>query len=242
MDNTPPPVEPIPQQQVSSNISWLKTLSYGFTLVSFGIAIGIIGYFLTMKKSKQVSQKQQFSISPTISPTIDPTTNWKTYSSSRFGYSIKYPLNTEFIPGIQFEFQLKNKDFLMTFLPLDLNPTETVTSYIQTSFCGTGGGKIVEMENINGNKIYTNLESSLNKNATCLESVIQLASPFKIIDIQGLGYSQNGISQFNQILSTFKFTDQNPTPTCRARPACLDTSPQCLITETPDMCPPIVKK
>lgn len=28
------------------------------------------------------------------------------------------------------------------------------------------------------------------------------------------------------------------TPTCKPRPACLDTKPRCLIPETPDMCPP----
>lgn len=36
------------QQNVSSNnLAWLKTLAYGFSLVSFGIAIGVIGYILT---------------------------------------------------------------------------------------------------------------------------------------------------------------------------------------------------
>jgi|GEM_PF-6486247 len=49
IENTPqsslPPIRQ--QQDVSSNISWLKTLAYGFTLVSIGIAIGIIGYVLT---------------------------------------------------------------------------------------------------------------------------------------------------------------------------------------------------
>jgi hypothetical protein len=43
---------------------------------------------------------------------------------------------------------------------------------------------------------------------------------------------------FDQILSTFQFTDQtNPTPTCRPRPACLDATPRCMIPETSDMCP-----
>lgn len=32
------------------NISWLKTLSYGFAIVSFGITIAIIGYILTNQK------------------------------------------------------------------------------------------------------------------------------------------------------------------------------------------------
>lgn len=44
---------------------------------------------------------------------------------------------------------------------------------------------------------------------------------------------------FDQILSTFRFVDQaTPKPTCKPRPACLDTNPRCLLPETSDMCPP----
>jgi hypothetical protein len=42
----------------------------------------------------------------------------------------------------------------------------------------------------------------------------------------------------SQILSTFKFLDNGTiTPTCRPRPACLDSTPRCLIPETEDICP-----
>lgn len=43
---------------------------------------------------------------------------------------------------------------------------------------------------------------------------------------------------FEKIVSTFKFTETSPTPSCRPRPACLDATPRCLIPETSDMCPP----
>jgi hypothetical protein len=36
---------------------------------------------------------------------------------------------------------------------------------------------------------------------------------------------------FIDILKTFKFTDQTPTPTCTPRPACLDATPRCLMPE-----------
>ncbi len=49
--------------------------------------------------------------------------------------------------------------------------------------------------------------------------------------------SVNNEQAFTQILSTFKFTDQIPTPTCIPRPACLDATPRCMIPETSDMCP-----
>ena len=49
---------------------------------------------------------------------------------------------------------------------------------------------------------------------------------------------------FKQILSTFKFTNQtaNSSPTCKPRPACLDTTPKCMIPETSDMCPKTLLK
>lgn len=50
---------------------------------------------------------------------------------------------------------------------------------------------------------------------------------------------ENDKATARQILSTFRFIDQQPSisPTCRPRPACLDATPRCLIPETADMCP-----
>jgi hypothetical protein len=36
---------------------------------------------------------------------------------------------------------------------------------------------------------------------------------------------------YDQILSTFKFTDITPAPTCMQRPTCLDATPRCMIAE-----------
>lgn len=49
--------------------------------------------------------------------------------------------------------------------------------------------------------------------------------------------TENERKQIIDVLSTFKFLDVSPTPTCRPRPACLDAMPKCLIPETSDMCP-----
>lgn len=84
------------EQTIAANTSWLKTLSVGFAIVSFGIAIGIGGYVLGTKKTQPVSQNQQATISPTSiqpSPTPDPTANWKTYSNNI--YSFKYPATSD---------------------------------------------------------------------------------------------------------------------------------------------------
>ncbi len=88
------PIQPSElQQNISSNTSWLRILSIGFSLVSFCIAIGIGGYVLGTRKNQPASQSQNISTSPTIaqfpSPTPDPTANWKTYTGT--GFTLKYP-------------------------------------------------------------------------------------------------------------------------------------------------------
>ena len=84
-------------QPTNSN-QWLKTLGIGFGIVSFGIAIGVIGYILGTKNNQTAVQNQQSANIPTLSqpPTTptsipDETTNWKIYNGKYF--SFKYPSN-----------------------------------------------------------------------------------------------------------------------------------------------------
>lgn len=72
------------------------------------LAFGIGGYFLGMQKSSEMSQGQQSIYQPQASPTTatfssptptntvitpstDSTTNWNTYTSGKFNFTIKYP-------------------------------------------------------------------------------------------------------------------------------------------------------
>lgn len=95
--------------QATSNYQWLRTLGIGFGIVSFGIVIGVIGYILGTKNSQTVVQNQQSSIVPTAvpSPTSipDETANWKTYSSIKHGFTLKYPS----------EITLEEKDNVVSF-------------------------------------------------------------------------------------------------------------------------------
>ena len=89
MDNTNQTNSP------STTPEWLKTLSIGFAIVSFGIAIGVIGFVLVTKKNQTAVQNQQLTPSPTFaqpSPTpIDETSNWKTYTDPNHQFLFKYP-------------------------------------------------------------------------------------------------------------------------------------------------------
>lgn len=94
MDNDTQPEQTIlPTPPVNNNYNWLKTLTIGFAIVSFCTAIGVIGYFWTIK-NKSTQQNQKSISVPTItqsSPTPDETTNWQIYTNTKYGYLIKYP-------------------------------------------------------------------------------------------------------------------------------------------------------
>ncbi len=71
----------------------------GFTnvvlvLVIF-LVVGVIGYFAFVKKSAPTAQQTPTPVqTETVSPTPIPedgTVNWKTYSNSKYNFSLKYP-------------------------------------------------------------------------------------------------------------------------------------------------------
>lgn len=83
----------------------------------------------------------------------------------------------------------------------------------------------------------------ISNNAVCykiLEKILQYEAFY--LDLCAYPKSSKFISTFDKMMTTFKFTDSTniPTPTCRPRPACLDSEPRCMIQETDDMCPPKV--
>lgn len=109
--------------QITSNHQWLKTLGIGFGIVSFGIAIGVIGYILGTKNSQKALENQQSLVAPTaiLTPTSipDETANWKTFSSKSRGITLSYPATwiafddefiseKEFVPGEQSRSEIYN--------------------------------------------------------------------------------------------------------------------------------------
>ena len=78
-----------------TNSSWLKTFSIGFSIISFGITIAIVGYIVLTTKQNQTVNQQPTSISPTISQSSpnfkDKTANWKKYINEKYKYSLEYP-------------------------------------------------------------------------------------------------------------------------------------------------------
>lgn len=62
-------------------------------LVSIFLALVLFGAIAVMSKTKtQTSKPAAQTVTPSPTPT-DETANWKTYTNSQYGYSIKYPSN-----------------------------------------------------------------------------------------------------------------------------------------------------
>lgn len=74
-----------------TNSRWLRTFSIGLGVIGVGLAIGIGGYLLGSNKTQTQAPPVISQISPT--PTPDPTANWKTFTSQKYGFSVKYPAN-----------------------------------------------------------------------------------------------------------------------------------------------------
>jgi hypothetical protein len=186
------------------------------------------------------------SATPLPTPTPDPTANWKTYTDPNGHFTFKYPtsysLETETMPylhrNITWRFNNISALACRGDCPI-INTKEQVTlgeksATKLTGYIGSVGGNIpqtyVTYELVSGTKYFIFSMQALPFVMT--KDEVPQYDPYATQQIK-----REDQLTFDQILSTFKFIDQTPTPTCRPRPACLDTTPRCLIPETSDMCP-----
>lgn len=102
-----PPLQGIAPKTI--NTHWLKTLSIGFCIVSFCIAVGIGGYTLGTRGNEQTKIAVKSAVKP--SPTYLPTPpiqqakndNWGKFSQefmNGYQYQVKYPLNKDAYPSM----------------------------------------------------------------------------------------------------------------------------------------------
>lgn len=164
--------------------------------------------FLAYQNLQLQKQIVSFQTQPSPSPesTIDPTSNWKTYTNTKYGFSIKYPGNwsvkesliasDEKINGIKkYQTELEspleeNKVSLISINPeggknLNVNPT---MKYVETTVGGIKA-KLYSFSHDTGFKFYGYFESE--------------KYPEFSITVDG----RINDDQINQILSTFQFLD-----------------------------------
>jgi len=70
---------------------WLKIIL--FSILGVVLAVGLVFAGYKFGQIKQVQPGPQPTPTPGLvaTPTPDPTANWKTYTNTKYGYSIKYP-------------------------------------------------------------------------------------------------------------------------------------------------------
>jgi len=86
----------IPQNLVKPPRPWLKIIM--FLILGIFLFTGLVfaSYLLASNKQAQPTPTSSPLTLPTSTP--DPTTNWKTYTDTKYGFSMKYPEDWEFKP------------------------------------------------------------------------------------------------------------------------------------------------
>lgn len=175
------------------------------------LVIGAGGYFLYQKQvNKPVATQVSY---PTPSPTSDETANWKTYTNTQYGYSIKYP------PTIAF----KSDRF---YLVGDDNRKDTADGFgpnLAIYFRGSDKTpqEIASQELPGSTQTLINVSNATGVKISGLEIDYYLVSANDGKNVLRIMFSSQDYSQTvpkdkidqmksiaNQMLSTFKFTDQ----------------------------------
>lgn len=206
---------------------------------------------------------------PSESPPQDPTANWKTYTNSAYGYTLQYSdtwtlQNAAAHPSGQAIYitspetqkiidnnkkVTSQKDFVEIFPDININVYSSndpaynfLGDYIKNS---PGNNHPNQSQTITDETLGNiNFKAvTMQANPSYLAYLTMHNSLYYQISFPNITSQSQMSTVERQTLATFKFIDQSsvPTPTCRPRPACLDTNPRCLIPETSDMCPPATK-
>lgn len=177
-------------------------------LILFGVIIlTLVGgsYILGTKKPPSV-QTNSLSISPTaVQPneTSSETANWKTYTSMKYGYSIKYPASFQYLNSggiLATDILTDNKNFIEILNPERLTTNVDFTATIKKE------GEIL----ISGQKAKEKMGEITSTKGTLID-----IGPIK--NGKGENYmiryfstsqsTEKDLEIFDQILSTFKFTN-----------------------------------
>lgn len=219
-----PPPNPTPMEELpKSAYPPLRFMSKRLILIFLGITaiVFVAGIFVAGRNLSTNENAQNTTVSPTPTPTsVDETTNWKTYTNTQYGYSIKYPED----------------------MKIDDSNRGAVGFYRNTvSKPGTGGqGRCCGMSVYYRDNEAIDIESQAIENGRPVNVItvagyqakeigdnpkylqdLWIKNPYKDrgvrITISTINaqnpYDKEDFEIFQKMLSTFKFTDQaNPSP------------------------------
>lgn len=177
-------------------------------LIIILIALAVGGYLFIQKQPKPVSTSQP-SPSPIAS---DEIATWKTYTNNKYGYSVKYP-GDKFVSC---ENITEDTGLRLWKVPFDCPYAHDVPYKIGVVIYKTGEYKeyktpatteeltIDEVKAIKKTYQYTEADGPLFSAKGSTEVVITRRNNTYLI--QFLGVEQENLAIFDQILSTFRFT------------------------------------
>ncbi len=221
-----------------STTGFLKSkFFWGFIIMSALIAFLVGGIFL----GKNINKNTQAIINPTPipdiykdSPSPDPTADWKTFTGSKYGYSIKYPSTLE-------TNEIENPFYLASFKKID-SPQGTFSTYDILAAPDTflvknpSSYNFIDSETINTLRGLTSKDDSITLDTSLFKYignmiigdqkaiVVEVTSTVEnqthqkrvIFNKNGNNYiivnnenNSNNQDDFNKFLSTFKFTDSS---------------------------------
>jgi hypothetical protein len=212
-----------PEKSKSSNSLTIISMAI-FILMSLGV---IVFLYYQNQQLKSMLESYQTQSSPTPTATTDPTVNWKTYTNSYWGVSIKYPQDkltpcpnyateAEGIRFFSFGFDCPNgtdvvyKIGLVGYKPGVYKENKKPTTTEQIMVDGKTATKNTYTYNESDGPLFAQKESQ--------EIVLALSKG--TITLQQWGNNVGDKQIFNQILSTFKVitatSSASPVPTQKA--------------------------
>lgn len=216
---TPPEEKKLPapeEKLLRPPTLWEKYAKFRWLTLLLLLILILISISIFINKTSNISQTTQLPAPtqplPTYlpTPTADPTANWKTYTNSKYRFTIKFPPNMQDTHGDSYDLRLENGEILITFGIFGVPKEKAIKELAVNGFCFAKKEDVSETK-INGIATYRT-EKVFNDNNICLDALINLNTEdmdsYDVLDIQAKATNQNGVRLFNQILSTFKFLDQ----------------------------------
>lgn len=227
---TPPPIPPKPQ--VKNSLVLIMSI---LLIVTVGIA-GLF-YFQIQKLSKELS-KYQTQSSPTPTATPDSTANWKTFTSTKFGFSFKYPPELTYIYDQSDQYVEKgisNAMILIQNFDGAKPRTETDNDFQMVIYIANKSGQF-NLEASQGEQTKTAIngveaiKTFTTQKWVLVPTVFFQSSPNKVA-VQLSSPKSTNKNWFDQTLSTFKFTEGSQTGGTQTKTNCVSPRPEACTLE-----------
>lgn len=232
----PIPAEMPAQQPLPSRKSNKKMVFWIFAILLFLVAFLAGGFFMGIKQNISLNQKPTPTVvqsTPTPTSTPDPTADWKIFTSKKYGFSIKYPTNlaaTEITtPFYSVEFKRNNAtqgEFpvfellasLSTFTAKSPAAYDFLSADIVSSLTAMAPNATKQVDTIIFTKLQDEVVAGQPAIVATVKSTVDSSTQQKRVFVKNNGNiymfvndldNSSQQADFNNLLSTFKFTDQN---------------------------------